>query len=164
MSGRTSFRPTATSASPAPLRLLYALLADSRWSRQVHTTTYRSVTATSRAPPPATTSLFPDMAGIAGGRSSPLALALLFNDREDLARPTRGWSIIAKASWVPNGLGNDFDYTRFTLDGSYLYPLLTRRQVLGLHIGGQYIDAKAREVPFYELASLGGDRDLRGYF
>ncbi len=113
---------------------------------------------------PSTPSLFPDMAGIAGGRTSPLALALLFNDREELARPTRGWSIIAKASWVPNGLGNDFDYTRFTLDGSYLYPLLTRRQVIGLHLGGQYIDGKAREVPFYELASLGGSRDLRGFF
>jgi outer membrane protein assembly factor BamA len=113
---------------------------------------------------PSTPSLFPDMVGIAGGRTSPLALALLFNDREELARPTRGWSIIAKASWVPNGLGNDFDYTRFTLDGSYLYPLLTRRQVIGLHLGGQYIDGKARGVPFYELASLGGSRDLRGFF
>jgi outer membrane protein assembly factor BamA len=113
---------------------------------------------------PSTTSLFPEMAGIAGGRTNPFSLALLFNDREDLARPTRGWSVVAKASWVPHGLGNDFDYTRYTFDGSYLYPLLTRRQVIGLHVGGQYIDAKARHVPFYELASLGGDRDLRGYF
>ncbi|HSD11910.1 MAG TPA: BamA/TamA family outer membrane protein [Candidatus Binatia bacterium] len=113
---------------------------------------------------PSTPALFPDLAGIAGGRSSPLAFAVLFNDRQEMARPTRGWSIIAKASWVPNGLGNDFRFTRYTLDGSYLYPLLTRRQVIGLHLGGQYIDAKARQVPFYQLASLGGSRDLRGYF
>ncbi len=113
---------------------------------------------------PSTPALFPDMAGIAGGRSSPLAFAVLFNDRQELARPTRGWSIIAKATWVPRGLGNDFEYARYNLEGSYLYPLFTRRQVIGLHIGGQYIDAKARQVPFYELASLGGSRDLRGFF
>jgi outer membrane protein assembly factor BamA len=113
---------------------------------------------------PSTTSRFPDMAGIDGGRTNRLALSLLYNDREDVARPTRGWNIIAKASWVPHGLGNDFDYTRYTLDASYLYPLIWRRQVLGLHLGGQYIDSTRRQTPFYELASLGGDRDLRGFF
>jgi len=113
---------------------------------------------------PSTTSRFPDMAGIDGGRTNRLSLSLLFNDRQDVARPTRGWSVIAKATWVPPGLGNDFDYTRYTLDASYLYPLIWRRQVLGLHVGGQYIDTKRRGTPFYELSSLGGDRDLRGFF
>jgi len=116
-----------------------------------------------RVPP--TTELFPSLAGIDGGRTNPLSIAVLFNDRQQLARPTRGWSIIAKATWVPDGLGNDFNYTRLMFDASYLYPLLTsRQQVLGLHLGGQYIDSRDRGVPFYELASLGGSRDLRGYF
>jgi Omp85 superfamily domain len=113
---------------------------------------------------PSTTSRFPNLAGIKGGRSNPLSFSILFNDREDLARPTRGWRVIAKASWVPRGLGNDFEYARYLLDGSYLYPLIWRRQVIGLHLAGQYIDAKQRRVPFYELASLGSSRDLRGYF
>jgi len=113
---------------------------------------------------PSTVDRFPNLAGIRGGRSNPLSFAVLFNDRQDMARPTRGWSVIAKASWVPRGLGNDFEYTRYLLDGSYLYPLLTRRQVIGLHLGGQYIDAKQRRVPFYELASLGSSHDLRGFF
>jgi outer membrane protein assembly factor BamA len=113
---------------------------------------------------PSTAAAFPDLVGVHGGKTNPLSLSLLFNDRQDVARPTRGWSIIAKATWVPNGLGNDFHYTRYTLDGSYLYPLIWRRQVIGLHLGGQYIDAKRRRAPFYEFASLGGSRDLRGYF
>jgi outer membrane protein assembly factor BamA len=113
---------------------------------------------------PSTPARFPDLVGIHGGRTNPLSLSLLFNDRQDVARPTRGWSVIAKATWVPNGLGNDFSYTRYTLDGSYLYPLIWRRQVLGLRLGGQYIDTKRRRTPFYEFSSLGGDRDLRGYF
>jgi len=113
---------------------------------------------------PSTVDAFPNLSGIRGGRSNPVSFSVLFNDRQEVARPTRGWSIIAKASWIPRGLGNDFDYARYNLDGSYLYPLIWRRQVIGLHIGGQYIDAKARRVPFYELASLGGSRDLRGFF
>lgn len=113
---------------------------------------------------PSTVDLFPDLTGIKGGHTNPVSVSVLYNDRQDVARPTRGWSVVAKASWIPRGLGNDFEYTRYTLDGSYLYPLIWRRQVIGLRIGGQYIDAKARRVPFYELASLGGSRDLRGFF
>jgi surface antigen Omp85-like protein len=113
---------------------------------------------------PSTGTLFPNMSGINGGTTNPLTFAVLFNDRQDLARPTRGWSIIAKATWVPEALGNDFHYTRYNLDMSYLYPLLTRRQVIGLNAGGQYLDTGQRHVPFYELAAEGGSRDLRGYF
>jgi outer membrane protein assembly factor BamA len=113
---------------------------------------------------PSTVDTFPNLSGIRGGHTNPVSFSVLFNDRQDVARPTRGWSIIAKASWVPRGLGNDFEYARYLFDASYLYPLLTRRQVIGLHLGGQYLDARKREVPFYELASLGGSRDLRGFF
>lgn len=113
---------------------------------------------------PSTVDRFPDLVGIRGGRTNPLSLSLLFNNRQDLTRPTRGWSVIAKATWVPRGLGNDFSYRRYLLDAGYLYPLLTRRQVVGLHFGGQYLDGGARDVPFYELSSLGGANDLRGFF
>jgi outer membrane protein assembly factor BamA len=41
---------------------------------------------------------------------------------------------------------------------------MTRRQVLGLRVGGEFIDSKGRQLPFYEFSSLGGAQDLRGFF
>jgi len=113
---------------------------------------------------PSTKDLFPELAGIRGGKTNPLSAAIIFDDRDDVTRPTRGWNVIAKVDWVPKGLANDFDFNRYTFEASYLYPLLTRRQVLGVRVGGDYIDTQRRHTPFFEYSSLGGGDDMRGYF
>ena len=113
---------------------------------------------------PSTVDVFPDLVGIHGGRTNPIAFSIVFNSREEITRPTRGWNLIAKVQHVNRQLGNDFQFTRYIGEASYLYPLMTRSQVLGLRVGGEFIDAKRRQVPFYELSSLGGAQDLRGYF
>jgi outer membrane protein assembly factor BamA len=113
---------------------------------------------------PSTEEAFPDLVGIKGGWSNPISFSLVYTNREEITRPTRGWNLIAKVQHVNKNLGSDYQFTRFIADASYLYPFLTRRQVLGLRVGGEYIDAKSREVPFYEFASLGGAHDLRGFF
>jgi len=104
------------------------------------------------------------MAGVRGGKTNPLAVSLVFDDRDEVTRPTRGWNVIVKYERVDEALENDFEYNRYIFEASYLYPLLTRRQVIGLRAGGEYIDSKRRQVPFYELSSLGGGDDMRGYF
>lgn len=113
---------------------------------------------------PSTKDLFPDLVGIRGGKTNPLSVALIFDDRDDVTRPIRGWNVIAKATYVPESLRNDFDFARYTFEASYLYPLLTRRQVLGVRVGGEYIESARRQTPFWEMASLGGGDDMRGYF
>jgi len=113
---------------------------------------------------PSTVDVFPDLVGIHGGRTNPLAFSIVFNSREEITRPTRGWNLIAKVQHVNRQLGNDFQFTRYIGEASYLYPLMTRRQVLGLRVGGEFIDSKARQLPFYEFSSLGGAQDLRGFF
>lgn len=111
-----------------------------------------------------TVDVFPTLPGINGGRTNPVALSLVFNNREDITRPSRGWRFIAKVQHVNRALDNDFQFTRYILDASYLLPLLTRRQVLGVRVGGEFIDGDVRDIPFFELASLGGSEDLRGFF
>ena len=113
---------------------------------------------------PSTVDQFPHLTGIAGGRTNPLSVSIIYNNRDDITRPTRGWSFTAKAQRVNRWLGSEFEFTRYILDASYLRSPLTSRQVLGLRIGGEFIDAKRRQVPFFELASLGGANDLRGFF
>jgi outer membrane protein assembly factor BamA len=115
-------------------------------------------------PVPFTPSLFPNLTGIDGGDTAPLSFSLIFNNRKDITRPTLGWSVVASIDHVDKSLGSDFQYTRYTFEASYLRPLLTRRQVIGLRVGGTYLDGDIDDIPFYELAYLGGDRTLRGYF
>ncbi len=113
---------------------------------------------------PSTPAAFPDLVGINGGYSNPIAFSLVYNNREEITRPTRGWNLMVKVQHVDRALGSDYQFTRYIADASYLYPLLTRRQVIGLRVGGQYIDTKSRSTPFYEFASLGGAQDLRGFW
>ena len=113
---------------------------------------------------PSTEEAFPDLVGLNGGWANPIAFSLVYNNREEITRPTRGWNLIAKIQHVNKNLGSDYQFTRYIAEASYLYPLLTRQQVLGLRVGGEYIGAKSGEVPFYEFAALGGADDLRGFF
>jgi outer membrane protein assembly factor BamA len=113
---------------------------------------------------PSTQDLFPDLPGIHGGWSNEFAISAVYTNRESVERPTRGWVLTGKGSWVPSVLGNDFQYWRVTGDASYLFPLLTRRQLLGTRLSAESLFGPSDRVPFYELSSLGGADNLRGYF
>jgi outer membrane protein assembly factor BamA len=113
---------------------------------------------------PFTVDVFPELTGIDGGHTIPLTLSLIFNNREDITRPTQGWSLIAEVEHVDRSLGSDFEFTRFSVDASYLWPILKRRQILAIRLGGKHILGDQNDIPFYELAHLGGDNTLRGFF
>ena len=100
---------------------------------------------------PSTPAAFPDLVGINGGYSNPMAFSLVYNNREEITRPTRGWNLMVKVQHVDRALGSDYQFTRYIADASYLYPLLTRRQVIGLRVGGQYIDTKSRSTAILRI-------------
>ena len=114
-------------------------------------------------PYPSTLDAYPRLVGINGGRTNPVIASLIYNDRGSITRPTQGWSVIGTVENVNQNLANDFNFTRYTLDASYLHPLFTRDQILGLHLGGEFLSGNSRRIPFFELASMGGD-DMRGFF
>jgi outer membrane protein assembly factor BamA len=113
---------------------------------------------------PFTVDVFPDLNGIEGGHTIPLSLSLIFNNQQDITRPTRGWSVIAEVERVDRALGSDYTYTRLSADASYLWPLLTLRQLLALRLDGEHFIGDLDDVPFYNLTYLGGDDTLRGFF
>lgn len=113
---------------------------------------------------PKTPDAFPGLVGTHGGRTSPISIALLFDDRDDVTRPIQGFNAILKVERIDRALGNEFRFNRATAEASYLHPFPTRRQVLGVRLGGEYVDGGRRDVPFWEYSSLGGGDDLRGYF
>jgi outer membrane translocation and assembly module TamA len=81
-----------------------------------------------------------------------------------VVRPTRGWRAILVVAHTNKAMLSDFEFTRYVADLSYLFPLWSERHVLGLRLGGGYVDGPRRGVPFWELEELGGDDTLRGFF
>ncbi len=113
---------------------------------------------------PSTVDAFPELPGIQGGIVNPIALSLVWNTRDDVMRPTRGWRWILKVIHTNRALFSDFDFTRFVIDAGYLRSFWGGRQIFGVRVNGEWIEAPTKQVPFWEMVELGGQDTLRGFF
>ncbi len=113
---------------------------------------------------PFTREEFPDLPGVNGGIVNPLALSLVWNTRDDVARPTRGWRVILKVIHTNKAFFSDFEYTRYLADAGYLRSLSGGRYVFGVRVNGEWVAGPEHQIPFWELSELGGQDTLRGFF
>lgn len=113
---------------------------------------------------PDTQDAFPNLTGIGGGDVSPLALSLVWTSRDDIFNPTEGWRLILKALHTNRDLGSDFEFSQFIGDLGFVYSFFDDRVTLAARANGEQILGPDSAVPFWELAELGGDDTLRGYF
>ena len=109
---------------------------------------------------------FPELTGIDGGLVVPIGLSMVWNNRDDLLRPTRGWRTILKVLHANPGWGSDFEFSQFIVDLGYLRSFFDDQVVLALRMNGEYIEAPddTDDIPFWELSELGGDDTLRGFY
>ena len=114
-------------------------------------------------PCPFTPERFPDLPGVDGGVVNPLSFSLVWNDRDDIMRPTRGFRVILKIV-LANHAFSDFKFVRYFVDVGYLRPFFDKRIIFGTRLNGEYNGARSGQVPFWELAELGGQDTLRGFF
>src|SRR5262249_37536447 len=94
----------------------------------------------------------------------PFSVAFIWDDRNDMIRPTRGSRIILKVAHTNRALLSDYEFTRFVADAGYLFRVFSDDYVFGVRANGTWIEAPSRSAPFWELAELGGKDTLRGYF
>lgn len=107
----------------------------------------------------------PTLPGVHGGKSNYIGASIVYNSRDEVVRPTQGWEVIGKFLSANSALFNgDTDYSKLILDGSYILPLVWRRQVIALHGNMESIFGHEKDIPFFELSSLGGDDTMRGYW
>lgn len=101
-----------------------------------------------------------EITGAAGGIVSSLGFLTLYDNRDNIFYPSRGWKAEGLLAYNGPGLGSPFTYTRITTDVSY-YQALGTRQVLALNLFG---DFTVGDPPFQELALLGGTKKARGFY
>ncbi|GAA3934362.1 BamA/TamA family outer membrane protein [Hymenobacter algoricola] len=93
---------------------------------------------------------------------SGLGPSLLYDGRDNILSTFRG-NYLELSSFFNGGvLGSDFRFSRFLLDARHFHALdQAGKTILAAQLVGQF---HVGTVPFRELANLGGDKVLRGYY
>ncbi len=98
--------------------------------------------------------------GVNGGFTFGTGLDAAYDSRDNRYNPYKGAYVLAVMWWHPKFLGSAYQYNRFEFDArKYFNPWLNHViaiQATTTSTGG--------DVPFYDLAQLGGDNKMRGYY
>ena len=103
----------------------------------------------------------PPLVGAGGARTSGLGLALVYDSRANVLNVRRGEFLEVGGLTYRSAFGSEFTYQNFILDGRIFRPLGRSNRVLAGQVFGQVMSGN---VPFYNLALLGGDQLMRGYY
>jgi outer membrane protein assembly factor BamA len=98
--------------------------------------------------------------GSQGGRISSLGLGFFYDSRDNNSFPTRGYLVEGEARTDQRWTGSQFQYSRLHVSASRYWPLL-RTSVIAVNAAATFTMGDA---PFFQLATLGGTKRLRGYF
>ncbi len=97
--------------------------------------------------------------GFDGGRVSGLGVVSNFDSRDNQFYPTHGWFVEAVALPHSTALGSNFTFLKLSLDAAH-YHTIRKRHTFAVNA---YWESNIGEVPFFNMAFLGGPRRLRGY-
>ena len=87
---------------------------------------------------------------------------LLYDHRDNVLSAYQGSYLELSALFNGGALGSDFRFSRYLLDARRYVSLDPNHQTM---LAGQVLSqVQVGQVPFRELANLGGDRLLRGYY
>ncbi|HLL95168.1 MAG TPA: BamA/TamA family outer membrane protein [Spirosoma sp.] len=98
-----------------------------------------------------------------GGRGSTsleLGGSLVYDGRQNVLNVRRG--LLIETGVLRNVLpGNEFQFRRVLFDGRFYHPLGRRNRILAVQATGTFMQGN---VPFNNLALLGGENTMRGYY
>ncbi|RYU80782.1 BamA/TamA family outer membrane protein [Hymenobacter persicinus] len=93
---------------------------------------------------------------------SGLGPSVVYDGRDNILSSFRGNYLEVSSFFNGGVLGSDFRFSRFLLDARHFQPLdQQNKTILAVQLVGQF---NVGSVPFRELANLGGDKILRGYY
>ena len=100
--------------------------------------------------------------GSTGSKVSGLNISYLFDSRDNILTPSKGYYAQLIYSIHGNITGSTHSFSRWQLDTRYYFKPFTKRQdILAFQGYGFLSDG---DVPFNELAQMGGEMIMRGYY
>ncbi len=98
--------------------------------------------------------------GIAGGFILAPGVGLAYDTRDNRYNPSTGFYALFSAAISDKSFGSAYNFTKVNIDVRKYYNPWYKHKI-ALQATSTYSD---KDVPFYELAMLGGDAQMRGYY
>jgi hypothetical protein len=98
--------------------------------------------------------------GAEGGTSTGLGFAAVYDSRDNRYNAYKGWYLALKSMTFPSWMGNPYLYSSYSLDAR-TYINAWYKHVIALQATTAW---RNNDVPFYELAMMGGEDQMRGYY
>ena len=100
------------------------------------------------------------IAGSKGSITSGAGPLLLYDSRDTVLFPGRGW--FGNLSFINNGhvWGGNYNFNRWVLDITN-YQKISKRSILAINSYNSFVTGNA---PFQQLSQLGGNKIMRGYY
>lgn len=99
--------------------------------------------------------------GVEGGDVSGFGPMAVFDNRDNVYTPSKGYFIEVASLFAFQGIGSDFNFSKFSLDARKFISIgKEKRSVLGLNAYGEFTGG---DIPFFQLSYLGGGKKMRGY-
>lgn len=101
-----------------------------------------------------------EVTGSRGNIVSSLGLIYQLDNRDNIFSTRKGWFVEALFAVNSTFLGSDLNYQKWILDARKFFPLSSKSE---LGING-YLEFSNGEVPFNQMALIGGTKRMRGYY
>lgn len=102
----------------------------------------------------------PQVPGYLGGKVAGTGPIFIYDTRDRLFFPTKG-AYLETAWWLfSTSIGSDFNFQKWYMDFSYFLPV-GKDYILAFNTFHEW---NTGDVPFYEMALMGGNKRMRGYF
>ncbi|GAG89968.1 unnamed protein product, partial [marine sediment metagenome] len=101
-----------------------------------------------------------DVTGVDGGTSTGIGFAAIYDSRDNRYNAYKGSFISLKTMTFPSFMGKPYLFSSYTSDvRKYFNPWY--KHVIALQVRTSY---RTGDIPFYELALLGGENQMQGYY
>lgn len=112
---------------------------------------------------PPTVTAFPDAPGIEGKTLVGPSVGVFYDTRDSTDVPSRGVLAGLTLEWIDRAFGSSTSFGSVSFEARGFRPVMPGRDVvLGVRGSARYMIGGER-APFYELSSLGGTDNLRGF-
>jgi len=101
-----------------------------------------------------------EIIGKQGGRYVGLGYQITYDNRDNIYAPFKGTLLSASTLYYNPFLGSTAKYARYTFDATK-YLKIRPSQILVLDV---YFDHTTGDVPFTQMAMMGGNKKVRGYY
>ena len=103
-----------------------------------------------------------EVTGLAGGTDFGIGLAGALDSRDNRYNASKGSLILTTLVFYSTALGSAYQFNKFDLDlRKYVKPWKNLKHVIAVQATTTYTEG---DVPYYDLAQLGGEDKMRGYY